>query len=272
MTQLGNTLRSTSAARAAWAAGDWDGFSEHLAPVGALVLERSALRPGMTLLDVGTGTGGNIAIPAAQRGATVFGVDITPELLAQARRRAGRAGVRVDWVEADALDLPFGDGSFDRVISTFGAMFATDHERAAAELLRVCAPGGRVLMTTWLDGGFAGELFELTASFLPASPSAGAPPAAWGSRKHVEDVFDAAEARPSLAREKAWLHFRSIEHAVRCYARDFGPFVLARAALEPEGRWDAFLAAFEDLVFRFAETTDEGTRIAAEYFVITVEP
>ena len=153
------------------------------------------------------GTGGNIAIPAAERGATVFGVDVTPELLAQARRRAGRAGVRV----------------------------------------------------------------ELTASFLPASPSAGAPPAAWGSRKHVEDVFDAAEARPSLARETAWLHFRSIEDAVRCYARDFGPFVLARAALEPEGRWDAFLAAFEDLVFRFAETTDEGTRIEAEYFVITVE-
>jgi hypothetical protein len=127
-------------------------------------------------------------------------------------------------------------------------MFASDHERAAAELLRVCAPGGLVLMTTWLDGGFAGELFELTAAFLPASLSARATPAAWGSRKHVEDVFDAAEARPSLA-----------------------PFVLARAALEPEGQWDAFLAAFEDLVCRFAETTEAGVRIKAEYFVITVE-
>ena len=273
MTPLGNTLQSASAgaSRAAWAAGDWDGFSGHLAPVGAVALERSALRPGMTLLDVGTGTGGNIAIPAAQRGATVTGVDITPELLAQARRRAGRAGVRVDWVEADALDLPFGDGGFDRVISTFGAMFAPDHERAAAELVRVCAPGGRVLMTTWLDGGFAGELFELTASFLPASSSAGGPPAAWGSRKHVEDVFDAAGAQPSLERETAWLHFRSIEDAVRSYARDFGPFVLARTALDPDGRWDAFLAAFEYLVFRFAESIDDGMRIEAEYFLITVE-
>jgi ubiquinone/menaquinone biosynthesis C-methylase UbiE len=273
MTQLTDTLQSASAraARAAWAAGDWDGFSGHLAPVGALVLERSALRPGMTLLDVGTGTGGNIAIPAAQRGATVIGLDITPELLAQARSRAGRAGVRVDWIEGDALDLPFGDGSFDRVISTFGAMFAPDHERTAAELVRVCAPGGRLLMTTWLDGGFAGELFELTASFLPASPSAGEPPAAWGSRRHVEEVFDAAGAEPSLARETAWLQFRSVDDAVRCYARDFGPFVLARAALEREGRWDAFLAAFEDLVFRFADTTDDGTRIAADYFVITAE-
>ena len=96
----------------------------------------------MDLLDVGTGSGGNVAIPAALRGATVVGCDVTPELFEHARRRAAAAGVEVEWVEADAQDLPFADASFDRVTSTFGAMFAPDHLRAAAELVRVCRPGG----------------------------------------------------------------------------------------------------------------------------------
>jgi ubiquinone/menaquinone biosynthesis C-methylase UbiE len=131
-------------AHATWAAGDWDRFSELIAPVGAVVLDRARIEPGMKVLDVGTGSGGNIAIPAALQGADVVGVDITPELLASARRRAAAAGVEMQWIEADAQVLPFADGSFDRVISTFGAMFAPDHARAAAELVRACARGGRI--------------------------------------------------------------------------------------------------------------------------------
>jgi ubiquinone/menaquinone biosynthesis C-methylase UbiE len=120
-------------------------------PVGVLVLDRIGVEPGMDLLDVGTGSGGTVAIPAALRGATVVGCDVTPELFEHARRRAAAAGVEVEWVEADAQDLPFGDASFDRVTSTFGAMFAPDHTRAAAELVRVCRPGGRIAMTTWVN-------------------------------------------------------------------------------------------------------------------------
>lgn len=130
-------------ARATWAAGDWDGFSRLVEPVGGLVLDRIGVEPGTDLLDVGTGSGGTVAIPAALRGATVVGCDVTPELFEHARRRAAAAGVEVEWVEADAQDLPFGDASFDRVTSTFGAMFAPDHLRAGAELVRVCRPGGR---------------------------------------------------------------------------------------------------------------------------------
>src|SRR5689334_8107048 len=114
-------------ARATWSAGDWDGFSRMVAPVGAVVLERLAPGPGTDLLDVGTGSGGTIAIPAALRGARVVGADITPELLEHARRRAEAAGVEVEWVEADAQSLPFADASFDLVVSTFGAMFAPSH-------------------------------------------------------------------------------------------------------------------------------------------------
>ena len=117
---------------------------------------------GTTAGSVTVGSGGTIAIPAAQRGAHVVGVDLTPELLEHARRRAAEAGVEIEWVEADAQSLPFADASFDRVLSTFGAMFAPDHARAAAELVRVCRPGGLVAMATWANDGFPGGLFKLT--------------------------------------------------------------------------------------------------------------
>src|SRR5437764_166728 len=160
--------------RATWAAGDWDSFARFVEPVGARVLDRVGIEPGMDLVDVGTGTGGNVAIPAAQRGAKVVGCDVTPELFEHARRRAADAGVDVAWIEADAQDLPFEDASFDRVVSTFGAMFAPDHWAAAAELVRVCRPGGRIAMTTWVNDGFPGELFKLA-----------------GARRHLTDDLTA---------------------------------------------------------------------------------
>ena len=142
-------------ARRTWAGGDWDaclGPGRARRPGGA---RRDRGRARLDLLDVGTGSGGTIAIPAALRGASVVGCDITPELFEHARRRAAEAGVEVEWVEGDAQDLPFADASFDRVTSTFGAMFAPDHATAAPELVRVCRPGGRIGMATWADDGFA---------------------------------------------------------------------------------------------------------------------
>jgi len=184
-----------------WASGDWDTHSRLIEPVGAVVLERIDLRPGLDLLDVGTGTGGNVAIPAALRGAKVVGLDIAPELFEHARRRAAEAGVEVEWVEGDAQDLPFADESFDRVVSTFGAMFAPDHERAAGELVRVCRAGGRVAMTTWVNAGYAAGLFKLSGTFLPPPPAGVQPPPLWGVESHVEEVFAAAGATPDITRE-----------------------------------------------------------------------
>jgi SAM-dependent methyltransferase len=257
--------------RATWAAGNWDDFSSMIAPVGQLVLERAGVEPAMRVLDVGTGSGGNIAIPAAKRGAQVVGVDVTPELFVHARRRAADAGVEVEWMEADAQELPFAEASFDRVISTFGAMFAPDHARAAAELVRVCDPSGRVEMTTWLNDGFAGEMFKLTGTFMPPPPPGVESPLLWGDQGHVEDVFGAAGVRPSLSRETVEFAFPSVDEAVARYAEDFGPFIMARAALESEGRWDEFLSAFADLIGRFNRASDGTVRAESEYFLITVE-
>jgi SAM-dependent methyltransferase len=268
---MGATEEFRQRTRATWAAGDWDSFSRLVEPVGLLVLDRIGIDPGMDLLDVGTGSGGNVAIPAALRGATVVGVDVTPELFGHAQRRAAEAGVEVEWVEADAQALPFGDTSFDRVTSTFGAMFAPDHFRAAAELLRVCRPGGRIAMTTWVNDGFAGELFKLTGSFMPPPPPGVQPPPLWGVEEHIEEVFGAAEASVSIERETVDFAFPSVEDAVQRYAKDFGPFVIARGILEPQDRWEEFLHVFADLVRRFNLGSDGTAKIRSDYFLIRVE-
>ena len=258
-------------ARATWSSGNWDRFAELLKPVGRLIVDRIGVQPGVRLLDVGTGSGGNVAIPAAQLGADVTGLDITPELFESGRRRAAQAGVEVSWVEGDAQELPFADASFDRVTSTFGAMFAPDHERAAAELVRVCRPRGRIIMTTWVDDGFVGELFTLTGSFLPAPQRGVQPPPLWGVRPHIDDVFRPVAVSPSIDRQIVNFDFASVDDAVTQYATHFGPFVSARAALEPAGRWGEFLAAFGDLVARFNSASDGGARIRSDYFIISVE-
>ena len=187
--------------RATWAAGDWDSFSHRIASVGQLILDRVGVEPGVELLDVGTGSGGTVAIPAALRGATVVGLDVTPELFEHARRRAAEAGVEVEWIEGDAAELPFADASFDRVTSTFGAMFAPDHAAAAAELVRVCRPGGRIGMTTWVNDGFVGEMFKLDGLVHAAPPPGAQTPPQWGVEAHVVEVFGAAGASPTLTIE-----------------------------------------------------------------------
>ena len=255
-------------ARATWAMGDWDGFSHVVAPVGRLLLDRIDLAPGMDVVDVGTGSGGTVAIPAAQRGARVVGVDLTPELLEHARRRAAAAGVEIDWVEADAQSLPFADASFDRVLSTFGAMFAPDHARAAAELVRVCRPGGLVAMATWANDGFPGALFKLTGSFLPPPPGV-QPPPLWGVEEHVSEMFAAAGAEATMTRETVVFEWPSIEEGVGVYMRDFGPFVAARRALEPQGRWPEFVQAFTSLMESFDKGGAAGAKIAADWLLIT---
>ncbi len=166
--------RASAANRTVWAAGEWDDVSRLVADVGPRLLDRVGVEPGMDVLDVGTGSGGTVAIPAALRGARVVGSDLTPELFDHARRRAEEAGVTVEWVEADAEDLRFEDASFDRVLSTFGHMFAPRHERAGAELARVVRAGGMVATTTWRPEGFAGGCsrpWARTCRRCPTSPS-----------------------------------------------------------------------------------------------------
>ncbi|CAN5779232.1 hypothetical protein BH23ACT12_BH23ACT12_22950 [soil metagenome] len=143
---------------------------------------------GLRLLDVAAGTG-NTAIRAAQAGARVVACDLTPENFDAGRREAARAGVEIEWVEADAQALPFADGEFDLVTSSVGAIFAPDHPAVAREMTRVCRPGGTVGMINFTPDGTAADFFGVFAPYMPALPPGGQPPAMWGSETYVRELF-----------------------------------------------------------------------------------
>jgi SAM-dependent methyltransferase len=248
---------------AVWAAGDFGEIAKLSTEVGELCASRAGAAPGVELLDVATGTG-NVAIPAAVAGARVTGLDLTPELFGAARERAGAAGVDVEWIEGDAEALPFDDASFDRVTSAFGVMFAPRHAVAAEELVRVCRPGGRFVLTTWAPDGMIGQLFDLAASYMPEPPDWALPPALWGAEAHVRALFAGQGVELTFEQRLVSPPAESPEAYVAHYERYFGPVITARAALAPQGRWEEFRGDFVELAGRF----HRDGRVDMEYCVI----
>ncbi|MEV7726214.1 class I SAM-dependent methyltransferase [Streptomyces sp. NPDC087917] len=171
--------------RAMWALGDYPSVADHVIPrAGAELVGECGVRKGDRVLDVAAGAG-NAAIPAALAGAHVVASDLTPELLEVGRALAGALGVELEWREADAEHLPFADGEFDVVMSSFGVMFAPHHQSAADELVRVCRSGGTVGLSNWTPRGFVGRMFATMKPYAPPPPPGSAPPPLWGEEEHV---------------------------------------------------------------------------------------
>lgn len=255
--------------RATWAAGDYAAVARHIneAPPSDL-LDRVEVRPGQDVLDVATGTG-NVALRAAAAGARVVGLDLTPELFAEARQRASAAGVTVDWVEGDAEELPFADGSFDRVLSVFGVQFAPRHAVAAAEMARVCRPGGRVGLVNWTPAGAIGELFKIMGGYMPAPPDYASPPPLWGSEAHVRSLFEGTGVEPEFSYGSNPWRFDSAEDWVAFMETRYGPTIKARERLSGEGRWEGCRAEVVEMAQRRNAATDGSFLLWAEYLVIT---
>jgi SAM-dependent methyltransferase len=251
--------------REVWSAGDWPSLSKLVASVGETTASVAGAGPGMRALDVGAGDG-NVAIPMAKAGAQVTALDPTPELFESGRARAAEAGVEVEWVEGDAMNLPYEDGSFDVVTSNFGAMFAPDHKRAAAELARV---GGRVVMTTWDFEGMNGQLFVVMRPYMPPPPDGAEPPPFWGIEDHVRECFAQTGREVTIERDTAPTgEFESVDAYTDFLLRTLGPVDLARAALEADGRWDEMRAAVRANYERFNEADDGTFRASPTYLRI----
>jgi SAM-dependent methyltransferase len=219
------------------------------------------------VLDLAWGTG-NAAIRAAEAGASVVGLDLTPELFAAARDRAAAAGVDVEWVQGDAEALPYREASFDVVLSTFGCLWVPRHRVTAHEIARVLRPNGRIGLTNWTPEGACGEFFEITGRYLPPPPPFASPPGLWGSEEHVSDLFAGTGIELEFAREPVVWRFASLPEAVETFTATLGPLVKARELLEPQGRWHELR---DDIAAWFAGGTVPGTdevALPVEYLVV----
>lgn len=256
--------------RAMWSAGDYADIATMIESASAELLERLGVESGQDLLDVACGTG-NASIPAAERGAAVTGLDLTPKLVELARERAVAAGVEVQFIEGDAENLPFDDGSFDRVTSVFGAMFAPDQQRTADELVRVCRPGGRIGFCAWTPEGLNGRFFATIGTHLPPPPPDFTPPILWGSEERVRELLAGAGVEPEFERRSVHFEDESVEHWMDYSESVLGPVVMAKAALEPEGRWEPARAELASLYEEANESTDGSLRVEAEYLMTIVD-
>jgi SAM-dependent methyltransferase len=220
--------------QATWASGDYASVAARIPIVAELLCDTADLRAGDRVLDVATGTG-NAALAAARCGSVATGIDYVPALLERARIRSMAEGLSVEFREADAEALPFGDGLFDAVLSVFGVMFAPHQEQAAAELARVCRKGGTIALACWTPDGFLGEMFRVMARHVP--PPAGLrSPMEWGSEERLKQLMGDA-ARVALIQPRTYtFRFRSAEEYVHFFRQHYGPTLKAFAAIDQAGQ------------------------------------
>lgn len=253
--------------QAAWSSGDYAVVGTTLQIVGEQLCEALDVRSGQQLLDVAAGNG-NAALAAARRGCAVVASDYVPALLDRARERAAAERLEMDFRVADAEALPFADHSFDALVSTFGVMFTADHDRAAAELVRVCRPGGKIGLANWTPDGFIGQLFKAIGKHVPPAPGAKSP-ALWGTRERLADWFG-PQANSIVAVERNFtFRYRSPQHWLAVFRGYYGPILKAFAALDPAGQVRLEVELLE-LVARFNRSGDATMVVPSEYLEIVV--
>jgi ubiquinone/menaquinone biosynthesis C-methylase UbiE len=251
----------------AWASGDYAVIGSTLQIVGEDLCEALDLRAGQTVLDVAAGNG-NVSLAAARRWCDVTATDYVPALLDRARARAAADGFELQFREADAEALPFPDASFDAVVSTFGVMFTPDQDRAAAELVRVCRPGGRIGLANWTPEGFIGQLFKTMGRHLP--PPAGVlPPSLWGTTPRLTEMFGPRAVSIKAEPRDFVFRYRSADHWLEVFKTYYGPTLKAFAALEPRAR-TALANDLLALVSRFNRSGDGTMVVPSEYLQVVV--
>jgi SAM-dependent methyltransferase len=254
--------------RATWAAGDYAAVAELIDEIPPRdLLERVPVKRGQSVLDVATGTG-NVALKAAAAGANVVGLDLAPELFHVARRRAAELGVDVDWVAGDAEALPYDNDRFDRVFSVFGVQFAPRHQVTAAELVRVCRPGGQIGVVNWTPESPVGEMFAILSAYLPAPPAFASPPPLWGDETHVRELFAGTPVELEFSSGSTPFEFDNGDHFVDFFETHYGPLVKARERLTAEGRWQECRTRIARLMDEHSVV--EGRLDAPSEYLITV--
>lgn len=250
-----------------WSSGDYAVVGTTLQIVGEQLCESLDVRAGQKVLDVAAGNG-NASLAAARRWCDVVSTDYVPALLGRARERAAAERLKIEFQEADAEALPFPDGGFDAVVSTFGVMFTPDQDKAAAELMRVCRPGGKIGLANWTPDGFIGHVFKTIGKHLP--PPAGIKsPALWGTRARIEEMFGAHASSIKTESRDFVFRYRSPEHWLEVFKTYYGPLLKAFGALEPAAQ-AALTGDLMAQIERFNRSGDAAMVVPSEYLEIVV--
>jgi SAM-dependent methyltransferase len=252
--------------KAMWMTGDFGQVAKHIETGAEEFIARLALKAGTRVLDVACGSG-NLAIPAARAGAIVTGVDIATNLLEQARARAESEGLTIQFDEGDAENLPYADAAFDVVVSMFGAMFAPRPEMVAAELVRVCRPGGRIAMANWTPDGFIGQMFKTTGKHVPPPPNMPSP-LKWGDEETVRERMRDGIADLQLTRRMCQFKYPfSPAEVVEFFRMYYGPTQRAFDALDAD-RQAVLRSDLEQLWTEHNQATDNTTYVDGEYLEV----
>ena len=253
--------------RATWGSGDYGRVGVTVQITGELLCEAMDLRAGDSVLDVAGGNG-NVSLAAARRFCKVVSTDFVQTLLDQSRARAEAEGLAIDYQLADAENLPFPDASFDHVVSTFGVMFTPNQARAAAELLRVCRPGGSIGLVNWTPVSFIGQLFKTIGRYLP--PPAGVnSPAAWGTEAFLTTHFGDKVRAIDVTRREFNFRYQSPQHWLDVFTTFYGPTLRAFQALDEAHRQ----SLREDIVALIAahnRAGNGGMVVPSEYLEIVI--
>jgi SAM-dependent methyltransferase len=267
-TEADRTLKEKH--RAMWALGDYPALAADIIPgLGQILVTACGVRAGDRVLDVAAGSG-NAAIPAAHAGARVVASDLTPELLTAGQRQAAQQGLELEWRQADAEALPFGDDEFDVVMSCLGVMFAPHHQVSADEIVRVCRPGGTVGLLNWTPEGFIGQMFAAMKPYAPPPPPGAQPPPMWGREDHVRALLGDRVRDVSGRRETVRVSLFARPEDFRDYFKGrYGPTIAAyrNIAADP-----ARTAALDQELADLARRHDHGTGTTVmdwEYLLVT---
>ena len=248
-----------------WTSGDYAKIGNPIAIMGELLCEAVDLRSGDRVLDVATGSG-NTAISAARRFCAVTGMDLAPESIEHARRRAEAEGMEITFEVGDAEDMSYPDASFDVVLSTIGVMFCPNQEKAASELLRVCRPGGKIGLANWTPDSYTGQMLKTVGKHVPPPPGV-KPPSLWGTEERVQELLGEGVSSLKTTRRTYYFRYPSAGHFVAWFRDYYGPTVRAFAALEPEGQ-DALARDLKELLDERNTSGDETLVVPSDYLEV----
>jgi SAM-dependent methyltransferase len=248
-----------------WASGNYAVIGNSLVIMGERLCEAVDVHSGQKVLDVATGSG-NTAISAARRYCDVTGIDYVPELIGQAKERAEAERLEITFEVGDAENLPYPDASFDVVLSTLGVMFAPNQEKTAAELMRVCKPGGKIGLANWTPDGFIGNMFRTVGKHVP--PPAGIkPPPLWGTEERVRELFGEGISSLHATRHCYAFRYLSAEHLIETFRTYYGPVHKAFEALDAAGQ-DAFARDLDELLNTWNTSGDETAVVPSDYLEV----